>query len=235
MYNNYFEHVYSKFWKETSKKYGMEDGIDSIIEILQELKGETAFEVGIGTGWPLADSLQKTGVQMSGCDIAVSLIEQTKKEYPNMDVFAGTIWEVRDIKKGNFPQYDIVYCIRSSWYMKDFLKVIEQMLYMTKSDGYVVFNILNRQNQENKTTLMKSRFTHIKGRIEGALKVLLFNRDYFAACPIFYYTKTEVESVLSTKNVQWQVVSSNQLLDRRAEFEECGQKLLFIVKKTQDD
>lgn len=37
MYNNYFEHVYSKFWTETSKKYGMEDGVDSIIEIMKQL------------------------------------------------------------------------------------------------------------------------------------------------------------------------------------------------------
>lgn len=50
MYNNYFENVYSKFWTETSKAYGLEDGVDSIIEILQQLHGESAFEVGIGTG-----------------------------------------------------------------------------------------------------------------------------------------------------------------------------------------
>lgn len=48
MYNNYFENVYSKFWTETSKAYGLEDGVDSIIEILQQLHGESAFEVGIG-------------------------------------------------------------------------------------------------------------------------------------------------------------------------------------------
>lgn len=93
MYNNYFEHVYSKFWTETSKKYGMEDGVDSIIEIMKQLHVETAFEVGIGTGWPIADSLVKSGVKISGCDISESLITQTKKAYPDMDVFAGTIWE----------------------------------------------------------------------------------------------------------------------------------------------
>lgn len=146
MYNNYFEHVYSKFWTETSKAYGLEDGVDSIIEILQQLHGESAFEVGIGTGWPIADSLLKSGVKMSGCDISSSLVEQTRKTYPDMDLFTGTIWDINKSALRNV-KYDIVYCIRSSWYMQDFLRVIQKMLHMTRKNGYVVFNIINRQNQ----------------------------------------------------------------------------------------
>ena len=102
MYNNYFEHVYSKFWTETSKKYGMEDGVDSIIEILLELHGKSAFEVGIGTGWPIADSLLKSGVKVSGCDISERLIAETQKTYPNMELYAGTIWEAG----GGYKQED---------------------------------------------------------------------------------------------------------------------------------
>lgn len=230
MYNNYFEHVYSKFWTETSKKYGMEDGVDSIIEILLQLHAKSVFEVGIGTGWPIADSLLKSGVKMSGCDISVSLIEQTKKAYPAMDLFAGTIWDINKSTLKN-AKFDIVYCIRSSWYMKDFLRVIEKMLHMTRSKGYVVFNIINRENQENKTALARNRFQRIKGRIEGALKVILFNRDYFASCPAFYYTQSEIEGLLRTLNVKWKVLSTNQLSDKKAEFDKKGQKLLFVVQK----
>ena len=232
MYNNYFEHVYSKFWTETSKKYGMEDGVDSIIEILLELHGKSAFEVGIGTGWPIADSLLKSGVKVSGCDISERLIAETQKTYPNMELYAGTIWEAGGgINKKTSAQYDIVYCIRSSWYMKDFLRVIEKMLQMTRSNGYVVFNIINGKNQENKKALARNRFQRIKGRIEGALKVLLFNRDYFASCPAFYYTQSEIERVLRILNVKWKVLSTNQLGDNVAEFDEKGQKLLFVIQK----
>ena len=230
MYNNYFEHVYSKFWTETSKAYGLEDGVDSIIEILQQLHGESAFEVGIGTGWPIADSLLKSGVKMSGCDISSSLVEQTRKTYPDMDLFTGTIWDINKRALRNV-KYDIVYCIRSSWYMQDFLRVIQKMLHMTRKNGYVVFNIINRQNQDNKKALAKNRFQRVKGRIEGALKVLLLNRDYFASCPAYYYTKSEIENLLRSINVKWKVLSTNQLFDREAKFDECGQKLLFIVQK----
>ena len=228
MYNNYFENVYSKFWVETSKKYGMEDGINSIIEILQKLHGESAFELGIGTGWPIAYSLEKSGVKMSGCDISESLIKQAQEAYPNMELFVGSIW---DMGSRFSKKYDIVYCIRSSWYMKDFPRVVKTMLEMTKSNGYVVFNIINRYNKQNRKALARNRFLHIKGRIEGALKVLLFNRDYFSVCPAFYYTRSEIEETLRTENVKWQVLSTNQLLDSKAEFEEQGQKLLFIVQK----
>lgn len=230
MYNNYFENVYSKFWTETSKAYGLEDGVDSIIEILQQLHGESAFEVGIGTGWPIADSLLKSGVKMSGCDISSSLVEQTRKTYPDMDLFTGTIWDINKSALRNV-KYDIVYCIRSSWYMQDFLRVIQKMLHMTRKNGYVVFNIINRQNQDNKKALAKNRFQRVKGRIEGALKVLLLNRDYFASCPAYYYTKSEIENLLRSINVKWKVLSTNQLFDREAKFDECGQKLLFIVQK----
>lgn len=228
MYNNYFESVYSKFWTETTKKYGMEDGIDSIIKILTDLRVETAFEVGIGTGWPIADSLAKSGVKISGCDISKSLIEQTKNSYPDMDVFAGTIWEMGG---GDLGKYDMVYCIRSSWYMKDFLEVIGKMFQMTKNGGYIVFNIINKQNDENRRALRKSRFHCVKGRIEGALKVLLYNRDYFAPCPPFYYTQSEIEGLLCTFKAKWRVLSTNQLLDSRTQFDGKGQKLLFIVQK----
>ena len=105
------------------------------------------------------------------------------------------------------------------------------MLQMTRSNGYVVFNIINGKNQENKKALARNRFQRIKGRIEGALKVLLFNRDYFASCPAFYYTQSEIERVLRILNVKWKVLSTNQLGDNVAEFDEKGQKLLFVIQK----
>lgn len=109
------------------------------------------------------------------------------------------------------------------------------MFHMTKSNGYVVFNIINRRNQENKRALAKSRFYRVKGRIEGALKVLLLNKDYFASCPSFFYTQSEIESVLRTLNVKWKVLSTNQLSDSNANFDEQGQKLLFVVQKSGDE
>lgn len=228
MYNNYFELRYSKFWTEKSKAYGMEDGLDSIIDILKNLHGKSAFEIGIGTGWPIADMLEKSGLKLAGCDISSSLIMKTKQSYPNMELYAGTIW---DVDTDEERKWDIVYCIRSSWCIKDFLSVIEKMVQMTNENGYVVFNIINRSNKENKKALRKNRLSRVRGRIEGAIKVLLFNRDYFASCPAFYYTKSEVEDVLKKENVEWKVLSTNQLMDSKKEFEEDGQKLLFIVRK----
>lgn len=232
MYNNYFDQVYSKFWTKTSQAYGMEDGLDSIIDILKNLHGKSAFEIGIGTGWPIADMLEKSGLSLAGCDISSSLIMQARQSYPDMELYTGTIWDAGIDKE---LKWDIVYCIRSSWYMKDFLGVIEKMMQMTNENGYIVFNIINRRNKENKKALWKNRFSRIRGRIEGSIKVLLLNRDYFASCPAFYYTKSEVESVLRKENVEWQVLSTNQLTDSRKEFEEDGQKLLFIVRKLNNN
>ena len=152
MYNTYFETKYSEFWKKQSKVYGKQenDGLDKIIKMLKNIHAKTAFEVGIGTGWPIASELYDDGTEVSGCDVAESLIRTAKENYPLMNLYAGDIWKVPFGEK----KYDLVYCIRSSWYMKDFLNVILKMLDITNSapcpDYYYsledIKNVLRKQN-----------------------------------------------------------------------------------------
>ena len=228
MYNNYFESKYSEFWKKQSQIYGRqeEDGLDKIIEILKEIHAKTAFEVGIGTGWPIASDLSDAGTSISGCDVAESLIKTAQENYPQMKLYVGDIWQVPFEEK----KYDLVYCMRSSWCMKDFLDVIAKMLEVTNDGGAVVFNILNSSNSLNRKSKIKSSFIHFAVRVYGAMKVLIFNRDYIAPCPSYCYNLGMIKGVLNEHNVKYQIYSTNQLLGEER-FMEDSQKLLFVVRK----
>ena len=231
MSNRYFETVYSNFWKQESEVYGKqeEEGLDRIIEKLKSFQAENAFEVGIGTGWPIAAELYANGTHVAGCDVAESLIRTAQETYPEMELFVGDIWQV-PLEKG---KYDLVYCIRSSWYMKDFLNVISRMLELTKSGGIVVFNILNNRNFSNKKAILKGFFIRLAVRLYGAMKVLLLNKDYIAVPPSYLYNLKEVKKVLDKYEVVFQVVSINQLLGDK-QFVDNSQKLLFIVRKERN-
>lgn len=230
MYNAYFETKYSEFWKKQSKVYGKQedDGLDKIIEILKELHAKTAFEVGIGTGWPIASDLSDNGTNISGCDVAESLIRTAREKYPQMKLYVGDIWQV----PFEGVKYDLVYCIRSSWYMKDFLAVIQKMLEITENGGTIVFNVLNSANSINRKTKLKGTFIRFAVRVYGAMKVLFCNRDYIAPCPNFFYNLGEIKNVLNKYNVKYMVYSINQLLGKE-QFMEDSQKLLFVVTKRE--
>lgn len=231
MYHTYFETTYSELWKRQSKVYGKQedDGLDKIIEMLKELHAETAFEVGIGTGWPIASDLNDDGTSVSGCDVAESLIRVAQEKYPQMQLFVGDIWQVPFEEE----KYNLVYCIRSSWYMKDFLNVISKMLKITDNGGTVVFNVLNSRNPLNKKAKIKSMFIRLAVRVYGAVKVLFCNRDYVASCPNYYYSLEQIRNILNKYNVKYEVYSINQLLGEEP-FIEDSQKLLFIVKKVEN-
>lgn len=228
MYNAYFETKYSEFWKKQSIVYGRQedDGLDKIIEMLKNIHAKTAFEVGIGTGWPIASELYTDGTEVSGCDIAESLVRTAQGNYPEMKLYVGDIWSVPFEKR----KYDLVYCIRSSWCMKNFLNVTEKMLDITNEGGYVVFNILNSNNFSNKKAKVKSCFIRFAVRVYGAMKVLFCNRDYIAPCPNYYYNAKKINEVLKAHNVKCHIYSVNQLLGKE-QFMEKSQKLLFVIEK----
>ena len=231
VYKNYFEQIYSKHWKHACKEYGSEDGVDSIIEIMKGLQINNAYEIGIGTGYPIAEALERKGIQISGCDISERMVMQAKQAHSKMEL---QVYDIQTAKMDLEKKYDLVYCIRSSWYMKEFCHVIEKMISMAHDNGYVIFNIINKDIKENMKAIWCDKYGRIKTRLEGVLKVLFLNKDYIAPCPNFFYTKAEIEKVLKAQKVKWNVLCTEQLLNDKAEFDPKGQKLLFIVQKQSE-
>lgn len=183
--------AYSSFWKEKVKEYGLQDGMDSIINILKDLDCNDYFELGIGTGWPIAKSLIDAGKMVYGCDLSSQSLLGAVTDYPQLygKVYQGTVAEH---EKQGITEFDCVYCIRSSWYMKDFpTNELQTMISITKPGGYIIFNIINRDSSLNYSPIWKRISKGVRiiiYRSICALKVILYDEDYSGQIKEFYYS-----------------------------------------------
>jgi SAM-dependent methyltransferase len=225
--------AYSDFWKEKVREYGLKDGLDKIIDILKELDAKDYFELGIGTGWPIASELLNAGKNIYGCDLSAQSVLNAVNDFPQLygRVYAGTI---NDYERLDVHEYDCVYCIRSSWHMKDFpQRELKSMLELTKPGGYVVFNIINRESSLNKKSvrsILKGVLATIVYRLVCSLKVLFIDEDYSGQIKQYYYTDREIRDGLDGCDIR--AVSVNQLEKGMDEtYDVDSQKILYIVRK----
>ena len=101
----YYKTIYSKFWVKQTKKYGYGKYEQYLVRLVLDSKPKTAFEVGIGTGWPIATSLKEQGVTIDGCDIAESSVALAQKALDNdTGIWAGDVLEF-----DHDTHYDVTY------------------------------------------------------------------------------------------------------------------------------
>lgn len=105
-------------------------------------KGSKLLEVAIGTGYPIADALQKAGYQVFGVDISPKLIETCREINPQIDCMVG------DVENLQYPDntFPATYCFHSTWYFPDLSLAIDNMLRVTQAGGLVIFDIMNANN-----------------------------------------------------------------------------------------
>lgn len=138
----YYKTVYNKFWEQQTKKYGYSLYERNLVKLISRSSPKEVFEVGIGTGWPIGAALKEKGIKVDGCDIARSAVRLARRELENENgIWSGDVTEYNGTK-----QYDVTYCVRASWYMPDFYNVIRKMISMTKSQGYIVFDAMDRNS-----------------------------------------------------------------------------------------
>lgn len=139
---NYYKTVYDKFWVNQTKLYGYGPYERKLVNLIADCSPERVFEVGIGTGWPIGNALKEKGIKVDGCDVAQELVVLARKSLDNADgIWMGEVTEFH----GDW-QYDVVYCVRVSWYLPDFYEALEKMITMTKPGGYIVFDVMDKHN-----------------------------------------------------------------------------------------
>ncbi len=221
---------YSKIWEERVKKYGLAEGMDRIIDILSGLPCETYFELGIGTGWPLASGLIENGKDVYGCDLSANVVLCAISDHSELygKVYAGSISEHDRL---GVMKYDCTYCIRTSWCMKNFPKEeLHRMIEITKPGGYVVFNIISGTSTHNKKSVgkkLKTIIGRLLHQINGAIKVIIKDEDYSSNMRNYVVSDRDIVKELS--GYSYKRISINQLLDENEEYDENTQKILYIV------
>lgn len=139
----YYKTVYSKYWAKQTKKYGYAPYEQNLVRLIAKSSPQRVFEVGIGTGWPIGTALKKQGIDVDGCDIAESSVILAKKELDNENgIWTGDVFEYR----GDKECYDVVYCVRASWYIPGFYRTVKKMISMTKPGGYIIFDVMDKNS-----------------------------------------------------------------------------------------
>jgi len=140
--------VYSKAWIRSQKSryrfLDFEDYDKFLIHYMCKRvpKGSKLLEVAIGTGYPIADALQKAGYQVFGVDISPKLIEICREINPKIDCMVG------DAENLQYPDnnFTATYCFHSTWYFPNLTLAIDNMLRVTQAGGLVIFDIMNANN-----------------------------------------------------------------------------------------
>jgi len=130
----YMRSTYAKYWKNARDNvYGFMDYDKALIDLIKHNVGEgsSILEVAVGTGEPIAKSIVESGYEVSGIDISDLLIEQCKKNNPEIKC------KVDDAEKLSFSdaEFDFTYCVHSAWLIPDFDKAILEMVRVTSCDN----------------------------------------------------------------------------------------------------
>jgi ubiquinone/menaquinone biosynthesis C-methylase UbiE len=141
----YMKEVYSKYWITARENiYGFSPYDRNLCEYLRSKvpHGAKVLEVAVGTGYPFADILQKTGYSVFGIDLSLDLIKKCNQTNSKINC---AVADAEDLPFAN-AHFSCTYCFHSTWYFPDLSKALSEMLRVTESPGLVVFDIQNRNS-----------------------------------------------------------------------------------------
>lgn len=212
----YYKNVYSKFWVNQTKVYGYGIYEQNLVKLISRSSPKRVFEVGIGTGWPIGAELKKKGIEVDGCDVAGRLVALAQKELENeKGIFVG------DVKKYHGDiLYDVTYCVRASWYIPDFYTTVKKMVAMTKPEGYIIFDIMNRDS----LYCLQSRLRGVK---EKCCKFL--GMDIDERYGTYYLSIAEMKKFLKKNSLIYKCWDEKEITHSRDKV--TIPKVVFMCKK----
>lgn len=212
----YYKTVYSKFWVNQTKKYGYTTYEQNLVELITQSSPSCVFEVGIGTGWPIGVELYKSGIKIDGCDIAESSVALARKALNNSEgIWVGDVLEYNEEKL-----YDVVYCVRVSWYISNLYETLKKMISMTKPGGYIIFDVMDM----NSIFCLKLRWVGIK---EKYYKFLGINVD--ERFGTHFMSIMKMKRFLKKENLSFQYWSEREITHNGDKFN--TPKVVFCCRK----
>ncbi len=229
---------YAKFWVEQVNKYGLDEYCKGLIELILSKNPSKVYELAIGTGWPFAISLSEKNVSVSGSDISELLVKEIKSKYPAIDA---VVQSYEDVLPNPEKQYDLVYCLRSTWYFPNIYKAFDAMFMLVKNNGYVVFDIMNKDSDYIKSMIKTHRLMFPLTMVKNLTKMVLntfFRKDYLVQdiwniheIPV---SPKDVEAYLDKQGVSFRKYSINQIRDNiNSEFKDYGEFNSKVIYECQ--
>lgn len=184
----YIKEVYSKYWEDArEKKYGFKVYDKNLCNLAAGIfeKNSGLLDVACGTGYPYADFLSHA-YNVTGMDIADSLVKKASRLYPNIDFKTG---DAENIPFAD-ESFDGAYCFQSFWYFSKPLKAISEMARVVKKDGFIIFDFANFYSSKVQKNYWAEKF--MNENIFGMLRK---------------YLKNIVKLVLKKGAVDWHFIS----------------------------
>ena len=142
----YMKDVYSQSWtKRRKNQYGFLQYDRNLCDLIisKVPMNSSLLDLAGGSGYPIADFLQKTGYNVVNSDISLNLLRDARSTN-NQIQNAASDAEMLCFQNGVF---DAVYCFHSTWYFPNLIAVVNEMLRVVKKDGLILFDIQNRNNE----------------------------------------------------------------------------------------
>jgi trans-aconitate methyltransferase len=114
----------------------------SLIDLLQPQAGEQILDLGCGTG-DLSNEIAQLGADVTGIDLAESMLEQAKRKYPHIPFLHENAETVRFTK-----QFDAVFSNAALHWMKNAKQVAESIWLALKPGGRFVAELGGKGNVE---------------------------------------------------------------------------------------
>ena len=157
---DFMRSVYPAYWMRARDKiYGFMTYDRQLCDYLSaELAGGgKVLEVAVGTGYPIADNLQKAGHEVHGVDISPDLVRRCRELNPAIQAKVG---DAEDLEYAD-GAFDVTYCVHSSWYFPDLPQAIREMVRVTRPGGTVLLDIQNATNPQVDAAYQR-RLRHIR-------------------------------------------------------------------------
>ena len=221
-------------WLKEVEQYGKNPYVLGVLNLIEKCNPRKVFDVGCGNGFPFASSLLEKNIEVHGCDLSLPLLQEAARQYPALR-WHHTGYE-HIVEKTGGERYDVVYCLRSTWYFPDIIFALENMLKITKPGGVIIFDIMNSESPDiskfNREIRRKKYRTFFKNVVKFFLnKITRANYVYGMAMGKNYtVSPSMIDAFLERQNFLFQKFTFGQVSGESKDFDPRAFRILYRVQ-----
>ncbi len=225
----------ARHWPREAQGYGKNAYVSGLLNLIEQQHPKRVFEVGLGNGFPFAEGLLEKNIDVHGCDVSEFLLQELSRKYPAVTYYhAG--YETM-VEKVGAQKYDVVYCLRSTWYFSDIFTALKNMLVITRPGGAIIFDIMNSDSPEIKKFMRTMRWKKYQQSVKYVIKRLLnkiarthYIIDTGGLAAHYPVSPHDVDTFLDTQKVAYTTLSFKQITGERADFDPQNFRIIYRVQ-----
>ncbi|MBI4098872.1 MAG: methyltransferase domain-containing protein [Candidatus Magasanikbacteria bacterium] len=225
----------ARHWPGEAQGYGKNAYVSGLLNLIEQQHPQRVFEVGLGNGFPFVEGLLEKNIDVHGCDVSEFLLQELTQKYPAITYYhAG--YETMQEKVGD-EKYDVVYCLRSTWYFPDIFLALKNMLAITRPGGAIIFDIMNSDSPEIKKFMQGMRRKKYTQWAKYAVKKLLnkiarahYVIDTGGLAAHYPVSPHQIDAFLDTQKVAYTTSSFKQITGERADFNPRDFRIIYRVQ-----